>query len=244
MQGVQALVGLVGQRERVAAGDEQAAHPGAADPGGQERRQLRISDPMARPVDSVGVGEVVLEVVQQQQHRLAAQQLLSEQPQAVLPPQVGVAEHGDGAAQRVGLVPAAFQTNRQQPAGELVEDLLDGERARQRHDQAGLLAQVSDELGGQAALADPPDPVHDHPGALTVEGAAEQSLLAAAAHEVTHPADHHRRVQRRLRRRGDLLEPIGGVKQRQRRPPDEQRRGGPLSQRGQTRLPRPVGCRA
>jgi hypothetical protein len=78
-----------------------------------------------------------------------------DNPDAEIPGGLPGAQHIDEPAAHVGLADVVGQAPGGQPGGDGGEDLVDGDRPRQRDDQPGLLAERGHQLGGQGGFADP-----------------------------------------------------------------------------------------
>ncbi len=160
----QRLPGPAGQSEPVPAGDQQPAPPRIGRPGGQQPRQRLI--PHLIPRLPAGA-QVVLEVVQQHQHRHPAQDVAAEEGQPVLPAQVrpgrGIQRPDHDRAAGV-LVPD------QQLAAEggdhRAEQAFQGQRPGQADQDpgGGAVQDPGGDLGGQGGLAAPADPADHDPG--------------------------------------------------------------------------------
>ena len=105
-----------GQGERVAAGDQQPGPRRRLHPGGQEPRQVRISDLPA----AGAAGEQVLGVVGQQQHRQPGQHHPADQLQPVPPRRARIGQRGGDLTQRVLAVQAVLERVRQQRGPQLL----------------------------------------------------------------------------------------------------------------------------
>ena len=95
MKGCEPLVRVVGQRERIAAGEDEPALKRRLQPAGQQRRQL---------VRRRAVLQVVLEVVEQEGDRHLRQQVLREELEPVPPGILRLAQNARELAQRGLLV--------------------------------------------------------------------------------------------------------------------------------------------
>ena len=162
----QELLRAAGQGEPVPAGHQQPARPRVGRPGGQQPGQRLIGHRI--PCLAVGA-EVVLEVVQQHQHRHPAQDMAAQEGQPVRPAQVRPArgvqrpDHHRGAG-----VLAADQQVAAEGGDHRAEQGLQGQRPGQA-DQDPARVAVQDpggDLGGQGGLAAPADPADHDPRVL------------------------------------------------------------------------------
>ncbi len=172
-----------GEREAVAAGEQQPADRGVGRPCGQQLAQRLVGH---RPRS--GPGQVVLEVVQHDEDRNGPQHVLAQQGEAVLPAQVLAPGHLGGLERRGGRAPAHDEVLAHH-AGHRGQDLVDRHLAGHLGHQGSGLAGLGEghQLGGQGCLADAADAVQYQPGPVGVDQLGRpRPLLVAASHEVAY----------------------------------------------------------
>ncbi|RAO43104.1 hypothetical protein PSN01_05970 [Micromonospora saelicesensis] len=195
-----------GDRERVPAGHDQFV---AGRPGGEERGQVRVGQPV------LGVQGVLGVVEDEQERRVAGADRVQPSP----PVLARLGEGDEPSPQRV--VRGRSGASALHLAAQLVEDPVDGGVAVRRHDDATGVAEPPREFRGETGLADPADPVDEHP--KLPPGEPAQDL--PAAHEVRGCAHHAVPDERLAGRRGDgsaapsAGQPQPGIGQEQRRHP-------------------------
>ena len=153
--GHQGLPGT-GQHERVPAGDQQPGQPGRAGQARQQPGERRVLDGRSGRAR----GQVVVKVVQDDQDRHLAQDVVAEQVQPVTPRQIGP------AGRRQGPGTAAGRGHRVPPqrAGQACQQRVGGDFAAEGHGEtAGLQSHgPRDDLRGQCGLADSARAVQHH----------------------------------------------------------------------------------